>query len=98
MCCGTVTGNGSQNACQIEGASTLCKAPSACATDFTGLLSCSNATVRFCTTNAECTETSGNPLKDGSKCCTANGGDAGTFHICANNTVASNSGGKIVCP
>jgi len=92
VCCGTVTGNGSQQSCQIEGASTLCKAPGTCATDFSGLLTCSSATVRFCTTSAECTEANYN------KCCVAHGGDAGDFHICASNGVANLSGGKIVCP
>ena len=98
VCCGSVVGNGSQNACQIEGASTTCKAPGSCATDFSGLLSCSSATVRFCTTNAECTETSTNPLSDGSQCCTANAGDAGSFHVCANSTIAAGSKGRITCP
>lgn len=91
VCCGNVMGNGDVQACQLTGASTTCKAPGACATNFAGLLSCSSATVRFCATNAECTE------QGNDKCCTANGGDAGTFHICANTIIANNSGGKISC-
>ncbi|HEY1957661.1 MAG TPA: hypothetical protein VGH28_18705 [Polyangiaceae bacterium] len=92
VCCGTVTGNGNANACQIEGATTLCKDPASCKTSFTGLVTCSSATVRFCTTDSECTEGSA------SQCCTANGGDAGKFHVCASTAIANFSGGKITCP
>ena len=91
VCCGNIEGNGNTQACQITGASTTCKAPGQCNTSFTGLATCSSATVRFCSTAAECTE-QGNNL-----CCTANAGDAGSFKVCANQGIAAISQGKITC-
>ena len=92
VCCGTITGNGNQQTCSIVSASTKCQAPSSCATNFGGLVTCSSATVRLCKTAAECTEQGEN------LCCVAQAGDAGSVQICASKGVANLSGGKIVCP
>jgi hypothetical protein len=92
VCCGDIKGNNNAQQCQIVSASTSCTAPGSCATSFTGLVSCSSATVRLCESASECTE-QGNNL-----CCAAQAGDGGTIKICANKQIAGLSGGKIVCP
>jgi hypothetical protein len=91
VCCGDVKGDNNTQQCQIVSATTSCKTPGQCATSFTGLLTCSTATVRLCEFASECTE-QGNNL-----CCSANLGDAGNIKVCASQLIAQNSGGKISC-
>jgi hypothetical protein len=88
VCCGTIpiTGGTVPN-CTTGGVSTVCAAPSACATKLG--TSCSGTqTVRLCTKNADCAESA-----DGS-CCTFGDADGGSLSFCANALVGAFGGGK----